>query len=151
MECTSNTNAWNLNDDATMTDCCMTSEGNAANFVSRSEGSTTVKSVSSSDGKDDRMEVDMDVEEYGGEVSSLSTIAISDEDDGNGDDVIDLAKLCGLLEQSKKAGEKIAGKNVLLFFGNTGAGKVCTINQITVLQLLLLFVLMYLRFRFQSL
>jgi hypothetical protein len=39
-------------------------------------------------------------------------------------DVLDLEKLYELLEQSKRAGDLIAGKNVILLIGGTGAGKV---------------------------
>lgn len=38
-------------------------------------------------------------------------------------DVLDSEKLCVLSEESKRAGDVIAGKHVLLFIGGTGAGK----------------------------
>ena len=40
------------------------------------------------------------------------------------DDVLNIDKACDLLEASKKAGDKIEGKNVILLVGGTGSGKV---------------------------
>jgi ABC-type histidine transport system ATPase subunit len=51
-----------------------------------------------------------------------------DDDSGSKEDtidVLDLNKLCAVLEEGKEASDKISGKDVLLLIGGTGAGKVC--------------------------
>lgn len=45
-------------------------------------------------------------------------------------DVIDQAKLCRQMVENKKGGDKIAGKDIGLFIGETGAGKVSCCHRV---------------------
>jgi len=49
-------------------------------------------------------------------------------DDENLKDVLDLPKLYGFMDQNKNASEKLAGKDLLLLIGYTGAGKTSVIQ-----------------------
>ena len=51
-------------------------------------------------------------------------VGMETEDTGTKEDVLDVDLLLNLLMASKKAGEEIADKHVLLQIGLTGAGKV---------------------------
>jgi len=83
----------------------------AMDFIVTSEGSNT---SSVSEDKD--------------ETTGSVEMNVADESGGGDDDaadVLDLEKLQNLLQQSKQAANKIAGKDVMLLIGGTGAGKVC--------------------------
>ena len=54
-------------------------------------------------------------------------VGMETEDTGTKKDVINVDLLLDLLMASKKAGDKIAGKHVLLPIGLTGAGKVSNV------------------------
>ena len=76
---------------------------------------TGVANVSDSDDKSsdgDPMDVDTEV----------------DNTEGDFADVIDQAMLCRQMVENKKGGNKIAGKDIGLFIGETGAGKVSIPN-----------------------
>lgn len=65
-------------------------------------------------------------------------------------DVLDVDKLIDLLQASKSAGDVIAGKDVLLLIGGTGAGKVSTLNALCCMNLIFLLgnLLLILRLRY---
>jgi hypothetical protein len=69
-------------------------------------------------------EMMMEVDDHSGMLDAATTTTIVDVEDKDTGDVLDLEKLHELLAQSKNAGDLIAGKNVMLLIGGTGAGKV---------------------------
>jgi hypothetical protein len=75
-------------------------------------------------GEDFTMEVEEEEPSNGVVVEATTVADATDDKDADTDDVLDLEKLYDLLEQSKRAVDLIAGKNVMLLIGCTGAGKV---------------------------
>jgi hypothetical protein len=82
---------------------------------------TADSSVTTDENTKDAEDCLLEVEESNAVADSTDEHHAMDEET---DDVMDLEKLFGLLEQSKRAGDVIAGKNVMLLIGGTGAGKV---------------------------
>lgn len=93
--------------------------------------------------QDDINDITMNTNEQASTIDALAGPAnVSDSDDKSSDgdpmdvdknddklkddfaDVIDQAMLCRQMIENKKGGEKIAGKDIGLFIGETGAGKV---------------------------
>jgi hypothetical protein len=72
-------------------------------------------------------DVEMEVNDSSETNKTENVVGMEMEDTGTKEDVINVDLLLDLLIASKKAGEKIADKHVLLPIGLTGAGKVSNV------------------------